>query len=169
MQLLKQKGPDCLITALAMVLDEDVNILKAEIPYDPIIDWWTPEQVPNTLLRRRGYHIQEIIDCCLKRGYALCPIEIHPRMAPLGYDDLWKLMDKDRDKLNRRFLSIILNKKGIINGESKSGYPHTVAWDGENIHDPLDGVIKPLDSFRMRDCWILCSLLESNQSEQNKK
>ena len=165
MKILKQNGPDCIITALAMVLDEDVSTLKKEMPFDSLLEWWTEEEVPNTLLRRRGYHIQEIVDCCLRRGYALCPIEINPRMAPQGYDHLWKFMD-ERDLLAKRFINIILHHKGIMNGETKSKLPHTVAWNGTMIHDPADGKVKDISEFRLRDCWILTSLLESNHSKK---
>jgi len=148
MKLLKQNGDHCLVYSLAMVLDEEPEVLMGEIGHDGQEIWWPDNKNP-----KRGVHIQECIDCCLRRGYGLVPIELFPCSAPVDAPQDYRYI-YDTIEATSRFMNNIADERGIIIGINNQGNGHAVAWDGEMIHDPI-GKIYPLEDFNIRECWMV--------------
>jgi len=149
MQLLTQVGDNCLVYAAAMILDENPDTLIEEIGHDGQEIWW-PERTGVT--RKRGIHIQEIIDCVHARGKALMPIDLFPCCAPdidAEPKEIW-----DRGHCMSRFKNMIAFRRGILIGLSESGAGHACAWDGQTVFDPRGFTCK-LEDFTIRECWIL--------------
>lgn len=141
--------PLCLLYSAAMVLGVEPKVLKNEIGHSGLKIWWKFEQGN---MRYRGHHIQEIIDCCIRRGRSLMLIDYLPNMSPRpGIKG--RLIESSDDLINR-FKNIIIGKLGILIGKSKSGINHACAWDGNKVYDP-NGQIYKLNDFNIRECWIL--------------
>jgi len=99
---------------------------------------------------RKGYHIQEIINCVISMGHGLMPIEKYPCSIPVT--DCKHIHDVfDNIIARHRFKSLIKDKIAILEGQG-----HACAWDGEKIYDPMD-TIYDLDNpkFRPMTAWIL--------------
>lgn len=71
---LMYQGPEkkCMIYSLAMLLNEHPDRLLEEFDYvdEPFFD-----------SEPRSHHIQELIDCCIKRGVALLEVQSNPIMS----------------------------------------------------------------------------------------
>lgn len=141
----RQQQPNvsaCLPTALAIVLGIDVQEIFQELGHDGM-------QVifPNLVGPRkyRSFHIQDIVDCCLNRGYAVTRIEA--RSGRQEGDQFWE-MDGDREK---RFNDYLNGSVGILEGKVFGSRGHAVAWDGieKVLHDP-DAVIVDFRNFQIR-------------------
>jgi len=156
MKLITQLGPHCLLYSAAMVLNTPVEVLRKEIGYTGNEIWWPNAKKP--VHRLRTFHMQEIIDCALRRNIALTPIEVLPRMSPEGMEDNWKLM-ADEIRLRSRIQEYLKNRIGILIGTKPSG-PHAVAWAENHIYDPspIQGGIyelgKSMIEFRICEFWI---------------
>lgn len=127
--------------------------MREELKHDGTSIEWPELSAPECYA---GIHIQEIIDLCLRRGLALCPIELNPRKAPQGHHNKWTLV-YSYDETEARFRGAIANRPGLLYGQTKDGKNHTCAWDGVNVYDP-NGKVYGLEHFRIKECWILCSL-----------
>ena len=144
MKLLKQSEPNCLLYSFAMVLNVDPKELIDEIGHNGQEVWWPNRNKPYNL---RGYHIQEMIDCCWRRGYAVTPISAMPALGVL--ESVQRVWD-EKDALNR-FESYLNGKKGVLIGSS---FAHACAWDGEKVFDP-NGIIYDLSLFQVKEIWIV--------------
>jgi len=152
MQLLTmQKGEQqCLLYSVAMVLDESVAALMVEIGHDGMKKWWPELPVPYCY---RGYHIQEIVDLFLARGYGLTPIELYPMSASQrAKDDVHVLWDAAYAQ--ERFERLLAGRKGILIGQTANGGGHACAWDGSSVYDP-NGRIYGLEQFHVQECWLM--------------
>ena len=68
----------CEVTAFAMALHTPVAELIEGIGHDGSEIIWP--DLPDPMCRR-GFHSQELVDECLKRGHSCTPIEWHPTIA----------------------------------------------------------------------------------------
>lgn len=151
MKLLKQKGHKCVLYAAAMVLDETAELLEFEIGHDgqKVIYPDLPE--PACL---RGFHMQEILDCFVRRGYGLMFVELMPRSGPQGRPDLYHTIF-DEDKAQNRFLELINGRTAILIGANpETGGNHAYAWDGHKVYDPL-GRFLEVNKVPFREAWIV--------------
>lgn len=151
MKLLTMKSGEhqCMLYSLAMVLDEEPDVLIEEIGHNGTELWFPGYPVPYNM---RGYHMQEFVDVCLARGQALVPIELYPRSAsekePTNPHMLWSM-----DDCSHRFNTMITSKRGILIGRSNHG-GHACAWNGKKVYDP-NGRVYSLGNFSIRECWVL--------------
>lgn len=145
MQLLKMDKPQCLLYAAAMVLDVDPETLIKEIGHDGLEVWW-PEMEGNDKLR--GFHIQEIVDCAIRRGYVMQHIDAIPCLYPNPLASKKKIAMNYEERLEK----LLKGRRAIL-----IGYKHAVAWSGETIGDP-NGVYVDIDSFDFHAAWILYDL-----------
>lgn len=149
MQLQKCLGAQCTILSVAMVLDVPAADLMAEIGHDGEAmagDEWTGI--------RRGYHVQELIDLCLKRGYACTPIEVMPvSMDASGRH--WRGHHLDDHDLQNRFFDALVESRGVIEGDY-CGRPHMVAYDHGHIYDPK-GFDYLFEDFRIYNFEPVCA------------
>ncbi len=155
MKILKSHSGLCLLYSAAMLLDERPETLAKEIGWSGREIWW-----PNLAgtRRHRTHHIQEMIDCCLRRGFGLMKIELLSTITP-GIPSKPRMI-YNGEKALTRFLLAIENQKGILVGETEGGIMHACAWDGKKIYDPR-GMIRDLDEFTIRHAWILVSIIKS--------
>lgn len=153
MRLLKQKGNRCVLYAVAMLLEEDPVTLIKEIGHDGT-DVRFPSLEPPRCYR--GIHIQEVIDCCIRRGYGLTPIEPLPRSCPQGTSHHWELI---YDAPESRFAAAVEGRKGLILGKAENGGNHAFAWDGKMVYDP-NGAKKQLTDIFIKEVWLLTRLLD---------
>ena len=142
MQLIKQIDGSCLITAAAMVLDVDIKILHEMIGHDgsAVVLSLLPEPA-----RRRGFHLQEVIDCALKSDYMVTPIEVLPYSTPDGKSEY--PIDFQIDN-KERLLKYMRNSRGILTGLGRQ-WRHAMAWDGKHVYDPCGYV------YNFCDCKII--------------
>ena len=144
MRLLKQNGPFCLVYSTAMVLDEDPEVLHKEIGTNGTEIWWGDCYM-------RGIHIQEIQDCCTRRGKCLYNIELYPYLCPTE-DHSPKLCYPQHMCVNR-FRESLTRTRAILITEN-----HAVAWDGTMVYDPK-GFIKSFDEYLFKEAWLLTDLI----------
>ena len=142
----------CLAESAAMALNMPYADLIKEIGHDgsEIIFPELPE--PG---KRRGFHMQEIIDVAIKKGYAVTPIEPLPCSTPDGlkvYTVHFEI---------KRFQNHLENTRGIITG-MKRKWRHAVYWADSYILDPI-GKVYNFDSLNMNiDCFWLFSKIKSS-------
>lgn len=144
----------CLPTSFAMVLGVDLEKLITEIGHDGSEIIFPDLQEP---LRRRAFHIQELIDCAIARGIMVTPIEALPVQGPSASHTF----EFAEEQSSQRLTNYLVNYSGVLTGLSQSGNPHAVAWFGidDKIIDPKDGMPHPLAAFSIQTFW-LCRRLD---------
>ena len=154
MKLIKQTYDACLLFSLAMVLDADPQELIDEIGHDGR-DIMFPEVIGT--IRQRSFHIQEIIDCCWKRGRAVTPIDIAPCTAPDGHPELAREI-WDREVARERIKKYLTGNVALLIGRtSHKGLGHACAWDGEKVYDPR-GMICEIGETFINQAWIVSEI-----------
>lgn len=151
MKLLKSHSGLCLLYSAAMLLDEEPDILAKEIGWNGKEIWW-----PNLagVKRHRTHHIQEIIDCCLSRGFGLTKIELLPTISP-GIPSKPRMIFTGEKALNR-LVAALENQKAILVGQTEGGITHAWAWDGKKVYDPR-GMIRDLDGLTIKEAYVIKS------------
>ena len=121
----------CMPLAFAMALDVPVADLLAAIGHDggEIVFPSLPEP-----LCRRCFHVQELIQVALARGFAVTPIELFPVLQPTEAGPFHKTVLYP-DNNWRRFEATIRASRGVIDGTG-ARFGHTVAYDHGRIYDP---------------------------------
>lgn len=159
-RLRRLKSPNrwsCLATSFAMVLDVPLEELIEEIGHDgsEVIFPDLPEP-----LRRRAFHVQELIDCAIRRGVSVTPIEGLPAASP---DSRHTITLPQRDP-SRRLRDYLVFHKGVLTGLSQSGNPHAVAWLGDDrcYYDPKDAEPHPLETFSIQTFWMCTRMCSSS-------
>jgi len=144
----------CLAASAAMALKISYETLINEIGHDgsTIIFPELPE--PG---KRRGFHMQEIIDVAIKRGVAVTPIEALSYSTPDGLKEFALRFGIEKIK---RFQNHLTEKKGIITG-MKRIWRHAVYWDGKMIHDPIGQIYPYVDITMDIDCFWLFTEIKS--------
>lgn len=133
----------CVPTSFAMVLGVSVADLVTEVGHNG------GEQLPGG---RRGHHIQEMIDICLRRGYAVTPIEACPVSQTLSGNTYHIL---SIEQCQARLLDAIYSSRGVIEGMGTC-CGHMVAYDHGRIYDPDNGECNYFDlllSFQPLCAW----------------
>ena len=136
----------CVLASAAMVLDTDCKSLIEMIGHDgsEIVLPSLPEPA-----KRRGFHLQEIIDCAIRLSYTVTPIETLPYSTPDGKAEFPVDFQISRES---RLTNYMNNSKGIITGLARK-FRHAVAWNGSKIYDP-HGLIYPFNDCKIEiDCF----------------
>ena len=119
----------CILASASMALDTAMRDLVKMIGHDGSSVIFSELPEPGG---RRGFHYQEIVDCAIKLGYLVTPIEALPYSTPDGKLDFpvdFKISNEQRLRDHMR------ETKGIVTGLSGK-WRHAVYWDGEKIYDP---------------------------------
>jgi len=125
----------CLPTAFAMTLDTSIADLLLAVGHDGGEIIFPGLDEPFC---RRGFHIQELIDVAVARGFAVTPIELCPVLQPTE-DSMLRHTVAYREGNWRRFANTIARSRGVIDGMGfRCG--HSVAYDHGRIFDP-DGPV----------------------------
>jgi hypothetical protein len=142
--MLVQRQPNqaaCLATSFAMVLDMPVQQVFEACGHDGMeIIFPTLHGAPKF----RGFHIQEMVDLCLRRGYAM--VEIEGKPIRREGNNTWV----QPGNWEERFRTQLAQTYGVLIGET-FGRGHAVAWDGfsHTLHDPA-GQISIMETFSVR-------------------
>jgi len=125
----------CMPLAFAIALDMPVADLLAAIGHDgsEIVFSSLPEP-----LRRRGFHIQELVHVALARGFAVTPVELFPVLQPTEVGPFHKAVLYP-DNNWRRFDAVIQGSRGVIDGTG-ARIGHMVAYGHGRIYDPRGSV-----------------------------
>lgn len=120
----------CLPTAFAMALDVPLADVLQAVGHDgsEIVEPSLPEPAC-----RRGFHPQELLDVCLRRGFAATLVELFPvlRSLPTGGDRVLVFPEGNWE----RFTRAIKSSRGVIEGRgARTG--HAVAYENGRIYDP---------------------------------
>ena len=136
----------CLVYSLAMLLDEEVDILIQELGHDGMQRVF-PGAPPYCY---NGYHMQEIIDVTIARGYSLTLIELFPRYASASDPTDWKTLYPET-QARERFKRQIQSRKCLLLSNS-----HACAWDGDIVWDP-NGRKYSFPELTFVEAWIVTS------------
>jgi len=129
MRLLNTKGkPFCLPYAFAMVLDIE------------------PEEILEEV-NRPLFHIQDMIDFCLRRGYAVTEIQAVPVMSNVIMTMHLKHWD--------RIWQIINGRKCVLYDDT-----HAVAWNGKLVFDPK-GRVYDIGEFKVKGVYLINKIKDS--------
>jgi hypothetical protein len=120
--------------AFAMALDMPIADLLATIGHDgsEIVFPNLPEP-----LCRRCFHVQELIQVALARGFAVTPVELFPVLQPAEAGPQKVVLYSDNNW--RRFAETVRASRGVIDGTG-ARYGHVVAYDHGRIFDPKGSV-----------------------------
>lgn len=156
-EYVKNKRWECFPTAFAMLdLHEDCGAIGSLL--------LTPERVMKIIghdgsaithaglpepLKRRGFHIQEIIDVALYIGYAMTEIQHSPQIVSVPLKSTMEqttmikpIQIKEGDDASRRFKRHIDTSQGILATRTKLK-SHAWAYEDGTIYDP-DGDHPPM-------------------------
>lgn len=119
----------CLPVSFAMALGIAVEDIFKELGHDGSLMWWPDLPEP---MCRRGFHIQELIEVALRRGFAVTPFELAPVLACYEkrhyFDERWTA-----------FADTVNNSVGVLEGVGATTR-HAVAYEYGQIFDPDSGV-----------------------------
>lgn len=137
-----------------MALDTSIAALIEMIGHDgsSIIFPELPEPA-----QRRGHHYQEIVDCAIKLGYFVTPIEALPYSTPDGKLEFpvdFKISNE------KRLWDHMKGTRGIITGLSTQ-WRHAVYWNGERIYDPRGRVYLFADCDMIIDTYYRFDKIKS--------
>lgn len=132
-----------MLYSLAMLLDEDPEVLIAQFGHNGLEIWWPQYQDAR---QYRSHSMQEVQDVCFTRGLMLAPVDGMPMQAPEGVAELALPTYTDAEK---RFHYMVAGRAGLLILEN-----HACAWDGFMVYDP-NGRTYPIENASIRSAWIL--------------
>lgn len=130
-----------------MIFDVSVLDLLKEIGHDgsEIIFPHLPDPY-----RRRAFHVQEMVEPCLRRNLPMVPLEATPLLGVS--DGSIHPIELPGGNLPR-LIRCMQQYRGILLGDWPNG-PHAVAWDKEKVYDP-NGLIYDDLQGQVREFWIV--------------
>jgi hypothetical protein len=135
----------CMLTAYAMCLDVEADVLISEIGHDGSEIIWPQLREP---LSRRGFHVQEMNLSCLRRGF-----------APIWWDDpMMSQSCQEAPILSKDYPLAELIRKSplgvVFNGN------HAWAWDGSLMYNPSGNCESPLSTeIYLQNARSFCQLI----------
>ena len=131
MKLVKNPNEySCMLASFAMLLNEPMDVLVEELGHDGSEIWW-PELFG--CMQYRGFHVQEFLDLCYKRGKIIFPVE---SVLTLGFPPIQEAKSIKMDN-EKRFKMYTRSFKGILYGLVPSTRIfHACAWDRKKVYDP---------------------------------
>lgn len=157
-----QKQPSrwaCLATSFAILLDVDVQDLFREIGHDgsEIRHPALPE--PDG---RRAHHVQELIDCCDRRGLAVTHYEALPVAGTT--EDGYTYLPWDTAMAAQRLSEKVSGSPGVFTGLNPAGRPHAWAWTGVEMIDPALGRAVDAGRYAVRSFYAIRAVQPSKIS-----
>lgn len=84
----------------------------------------------------RGFHTQELVECMLRRGMSVTPIELYPAASNELTGTIREVFfPATRADNCRRFARHLSGNRGVVLGRNAKGTPHAVAWLGSRAID----------------------------------
>ena len=143
---------NCLLRAAAVLLNEPVKTLIEEIGHEGDSVAWPQYKKPLCYV---GVHMQEIMDCCLRRGYGLVPIHHYPCTSGPNGELEFPFSEPEAEA---RLLIHITGHTGIAVGVTGSGIRHAWFWNGETLNDPATKMLYHLNECMIREVYLLSKL-----------
>lgn len=148
--MLLQKKPNpwsCLPTAFAIVIERPVQQIFDYLGHDggEITNPYLPEPY-----KRRGFHIQEMIDFCWHIGYSVTPIEFCPCLAVENRPDVIVYPVNGLERIQKYLDSI----EGVLTGIDTFNR-HALAWDRKDAIDPDTGLKIMLSESLILDTFYM--------------
>ena len=147
-----QQGKTCLLTSLAMVLNQTYEETRNDIGTDgqqvnP--DWNGWSKYPYY-----GIHKQLVLDYCYRKGIILLSIDAVPCSLPADLPAGNPYIIFPLDYAAYRLKSYMSQYDGILISNT-----HACAWDSERqmILDP-NGIITNIDDFEVKEFWAFVRL-----------
>jgi hypothetical protein len=128
-----------MLASFAMLLDAPMDELIKEIGHDGSEVWWPNIDPPEC---HRGFHVQEFLDLCMKRGKILGWVEA---IMTVGGRNRFPAKEINGDH-EKRWNSYLRNFPGVILGVTSSGGRHAVAWNRDKIFDPKGFIVELEDT-----------------------
>ncbi len=164
MKLQTKPNPwSCVGTAFAMVLDISTADFFGHVGHDGSEIAFPALPDP---MARRGFHIQECINACLKLGHAVTPVELFPviRSSASGENDIVVLFGGDESANWYRFEQAIKTSTGVLEGVGcrclhAVAYDHGMIFDPDGDHYPYSRPICESRGFHPRRVWRVEQLI----------
>jgi hypothetical protein len=152
----------CLLYSFAAVLETEPSVLIEELGHDGMEVVWPDLKKPYCY---KGFHIQEMIDLCMHRGYSCTEVQAMPTSLPppsaymhLMAHNIGPHICYSMSKIKPRFKTYLMGNEGVLYGQTGRGMSHAWAWDGEFAHDPRSGYgASPLSDLKILNAWLLRS------------
>lgn len=135
----------CLPAAFATALGCELEFLLDKVGHDGSRIVWPALGEP---LRRRSFHIQEMVWVAHGMGVSVTPFEIAPAIAPPGARPL------EVEPLGNFEALLLVPQRAVITGVAPSGGRHAVAWDGREVYCP-SGRRYAIEDFGIEVLWSL--------------
>ena len=118
MKMQIQTKGQCMIYALAMVIDTPASTLLQECEYKGD--------------GKRSLHIQELMDLLIPRQLSLVTVEVDPYCT----DPVYLTQERVYAAGNNRIMRYMRIARGIALVWRNNMQSHSVAWDGTHVYDP---------------------------------
>lgn len=153
----------CLLYSFAMILETEPEVLIKELGHDGMKKKWPELPEPYCY---QSFHIQEMIDLCLRRGLSCTEIHalalslppsqayMHMKAHNVGHHFVYSVT-----KVKERFKDHLEDKKAVLYGQTSGGVTHAWAWDGTYAHDPRSGFgVEPLSNLKIQQAWLILEI-----------
>ncbi len=152
----------CLLYSFAAILEIDPAVLIEELGHDGMEVIWPELKKPYCF---KGFHIQELIDVSMHRGFSVTEIQSMPTSMPpvsayihMRSHNVGPHICYSMKKVGPRFKTYLKGQQGVLYGQLPKGVTHAWAWDGEFAHDPRSGFgACPLTDLKIMTAWLLRS------------
>jgi hypothetical protein len=139
----------CIPCAFASVLDVSLRDILDFVGHDGSEIIWPNLPEPK---RRRGFHIQEMIDFAWMQSCAVTHFEILSSLRPDSASAMFSITSPLalEEKLHR-----ILIERSVVGGTLTNGMRHAVAWDGTKVFDSRAPGITRLNQMNISEFWVV--------------
>lgn len=152
----------CLLYSFAAVLEAEPVDLMDEIGHNGMTKIW-PELVEPYCYQ--GFHIQELTDCAISRGYSVTEIQAMPTSLPPPSAYLHMVSHNvgphiylQPSDCAKRFRDHLQGVEAVLYGTTRKGGTHAWAWDGTHAHDCRSGHgASLLIDLKIMNAWLLRS------------
>jgi hypothetical protein len=142
-------GWSCLPASFAIAVEVPLQYLLSLIGHDGSDIAWPALREP---LRRRSFHIQELIYAIRRLDFFVIPYEAIPQLQ--GGPGVRPLT------IGVPFQDVLdYESRCVLTGSNPRGERHAVAWDGERCFDPA-GEIESVEQFNLECIWAIRSSSE---------
>lgn len=131
---LKPESWLCMATSFAMALDMPIAELLQEIGHDGGESVFLTKTFTAS---KAGHHVQEIIPVCLRKGFAVTPIELAPVSRTWGEPPQYHTIGKEDDNWSF-FTRQVQSSRGVLEGWVRR-MGHAMAYEFGMIFNPDGG------------------------------
>lgn len=140
----------CLPASFAMVLGVSLQEVVVWVGTDGSTIEWPELPEPK---RRRGFHIQEMIDFAWIMKFSVTPFQAKPTIQS---DPSVEIKTVQTIRSSELRVLHALQHNAVVTGETAGGVGHAVAWDGERsqVYDPGNRILR-IEDFLIDTVWVV--------------